>query len=135
MGWQPYPAPTEEPKYVVVDAPRIYLGPPYYPQRRPVCPWPFSAVWLPSNGPSHPPPIPTPSFSLFFFRSGLGSRPTVVVGGGGGGGKVRGSYEFGASLDDDPLFRPTISSLKPFLRFRAIESSSSGLLSASMIIN
>ena len=59
----------------------------------------------------------------------------MVVGGGGGEGRVRGSWALGASLDADPLFLSTIRSFKPFLGFRAIESSSLELLSASMIIN
>jgi len=59
----------------------------------------------------------------------------VVIGEGGGGGRVRGSCDLRAFLDDDPLFRPAIRSLKPFLRFRTIESSSSELLSTSAIIN
>ena len=57
------------------------------------------------------------------------------VGGRKGGGRVKGSCDLGASLDDDLLFRPAIRSLKPFLEFRAIESSSSELLSTSTIIN
>ena len=59
----------------------------------------------------------------------------MVVGGGGGEGRVRGSWASRASLDADPLFLLAIRSLKPFLGFRAIESSSSELLSTSTIIN
>ena len=68
----------------------------------------------------------------FFFKLRLGCRPTVVV---RGGGRVRGSWASGASLDADPLFLSTIRSLKPFLGFRAIKSSSLELLSTSTIIN
>ena len=53
----------------------------------------------------------------------------------GGRGRVRGSWALGASLDADPLFLSAIRSLKPFLGFRAIKSSSSELLSTSTIIN
>ena len=44
---------------------------------------------------------------------------------GGGGGRVRGTWDSGASLDDNPLFLPAIRSLKPFLGFRTISFSSS----------
>ena len=59
----------------------------------------------------------------------------MVVGGEAGSGRVRGSWDLGASLDDDPLFLPAMRSFKPFLGFRAIASSSSELLSTSAIIN
>ena len=62
MGWRLYPALAEEPKYIVVGTPRPYLGSPYYPQRRPTCPWLSSAVWPPFKGPPHPPPLPAFSF-------------------------------------------------------------------------
>ena len=59
----------------------------------------------------------------------------MVVEGGGGGGRVRGSCDLGASLEDDPLFRPTMRSYKPFRGFKDIGSSSLELLSTSEIIN
>ena len=59
----------------------------------------------------------------------------MVVGEGGGWGRVRGSCDLEASLDDDLLFRLAMRSLKPFLRFEDIGSSSSELLSISVIIN
>lgn len=57
------------------------------------------------------------------------------MGGGKGGGRLAGSWDLGTSLDDDPLFRPTMRSLKPILKFKDIGSSSSELLSISVIIN
>ena len=59
----------------------------------------------------------------------------MVVEGEAGSGRVRGSWDLGASLDDDPLFLPAMRSLKPFLGFRAIAPSSLKLLSTSVIIN
>ena len=55
--------------------------------------------------------------------------------GGGGEGKVRGSCDLRASLDDDPLFHLAMRSLKLFLGFKDIGSSSSGLFSILAIIN
>lgn len=72
---------------------------------------------------------------LFFFKLRLGSKPTVVVGRGEERGRVKVSYDLRASLDDDPLFRPAIRSLKPFLEFRDIGSSFLELLSTLAIIN
>ena len=63
------------------------------------------------------------------------SRSSAVVGGEGGGGRLVGSWDLGISLDDNPLFRPAIRSLKPFLGFKDIKSSSSELLSILAIID
>ena len=133
MGWECHLALAEVPTCIAVGAPWPHLVPPYCPRRRPICPWSFSATWPPSDGPPHSPSILAPSF--FLFMLGLGSRPTVVVGEGGGWGRVRGSCDLEASLDDDLLFRLAMRSLKPFLRFEDIGSSSSELLSISAIIN
>ena len=62
---------------------------------------------------------------LFFLRLGLESRPRSVVGRGGGRGRLGGIWDLGTSCDMDPLFLLTIRSLRPFLWFKAISSSSS----------
>ena len=64
-------------------------------------------------------------FLLFFFKLGMGSRPVT---GGGRGGREEGGWDFGASLEDDPLLLPVRRSFKPFLELSDISSSSSSEL-------
>ena len=128
MGWQCHPAPVQEPRYVVIGAPRPQPGRPYYPLRWPVlCLGPFFASWSPGGQPY---PFHTSCSFIFFFRLGMGSRP--VTGGGGGGREDwgGGGWDFGASLEDDLLFLPTRRSFKPFLELNDISSSSSSELSS-----
>ena len=73
------------------------------------------------------------SFLFFFCKFGLESMPSGE--GRRGGGRLGGSWVFGVSLDDDPLFHPTRISFRPFLRFKAMYSSSSELLSTQAIIS
>ena len=69
------------------------------------------------------------SFLFFLCKFGLGSRPSRE--GGRGGGRLGGSWVFRVSLDDDPLLLPGRRSFSLFLRFKAISSSSSELLSSN----
>ena len=65
------------------------------------------------------------SWSFFFFlRLGIGSKLRPVVREGGGGGRLGGVWDLGTSFDVDPLFLPARRSLKPFLWFKEISSSS-----------
>ena len=125
MGWQCHPAPVQEPRYVVIGAPRPQPGRPYYPLRWPVlCLGPFFASW--SLG--RPPYLSYTSCSfIFFFRLDMGSR---LVTGEGGGGREEGGWDFGAFLEDDLLFLPMRRSFKPFLGLNDISSSSSSELSS-----
>ena len=43
----------------------------------------------------------------------------------GGGGRLGGTWDLGMSFNEDPLFLSTMRSLRPFLGFNAIPSSSS----------
>ena len=73
------------------------------------------------------------SFLFFFCKFGLESMPRGE--GRGGGGRLGGSWVFGVSLDDDPLFLSVRISFKPFLGFKAMSSSFSELLSTWAIIS
>ena len=72
MGWQCHPTPDEELKSVAVGAPRLHLGPPYYPWKKPVCLWQSFAMWPLSKGLSPPPPLPAPSSSSLGWGWGAG---------------------------------------------------------------
>ena len=61
---------------------------------------------------------------LFFFKLGMGSRLIT------GGGREEGGWDFGASLEDDPLFLSAMRFFKPFLGLSDISSSSSLELSS-----
>ena len=116
-----HPTPTRDSK--LDDAHRPSAQPPYSPPKRPaLCFWPFSTTWAPFGGPPPPPQLSYILFSfLFFFKLGMGSKPTI---GGGGGGKA------GRGWDPEvPLFLSARSSFRPFFLFKAISSSSSELSS------
>ena len=55
------------------------------------------------------------------------------MGEGGGGGRLRGTWDLGMSFDENPLFLSAIRSLRPFLGFNTIPSSSSEVVSTRAI--
>ena len=74
------------------------------------------------------------SFPLLFFfcKLGFGCKPRWE--GREGRGGLGGSWVCGASLDDDPFLLDT-KSLRPFLGFKAISSSSSEIVSTRVTTN
>ena len=72
---------------------------------------------------------------LFFFKSGLGSNPTVVIGGGGGRGRFVGTWMSGMSFKENSLFLLAIRPFRPGLFFRSMFSSSLELVSSRATIN
>ena len=73
------------------------------------------------------------SFFFLFFYCKFGSQCRMRGEGRGGKGGLGGSWVFGASLENDPLFLPATRSFRPLLRFRAMSSFSSKLLSGRAI--
>ena len=62
------------------------------------------------------------SFFFLFFYCKFGSQCRTRGEWRGGKGGLGGSWVFGASLEDDPLFLPAMRSFRPLLRFRAMSS-------------